>query len=549
MLGRMYEITFGLSREPFSVAPDPRFLYLSRRHREALAHLSYGLRGGGGFVLLTGEIGAGKTTVWRTFLEQLPPGFDVAYVVNPRLPVPALLARVCEDLRVELAAGADAIDALHGHLLLTHAQERRTLIVVDEAQALSIEALEALRLLTNLVTGDRKLVQVLLIGQPELRQMLEQPELEPVAQRVVSRFHLPALSELETTGYITHRLTVAGLMGPLPFDDPALARIHELCGGIPRRINVLCDRALLGAHLAGTRTVTREFVDRAAQEVFGRRPDRASASPWPTRLAGAGLAAVLVAGLALIATPWWRAADEWPRAGAPVPAAATATAAPAVDRASAVVAPAPAAAEPAGPAPATTGSLAAVVAAAPPDEAAGWRALGLAWGVQLAEADPCGDAALRRLQCYRGRGGLGPVRQVDRPVMLRLPAPGGRTAHVVLSALGDGHARIEGGGIVADVPLPELARQWRGEFGTLWRQPEGSAVAGGTAPDPEWLGARLAAIDGAPPPGDDTALRRRVFAFQLAQGLPPDGIAGPLTMMRLNRSGGVDEPRLERLVR
>jgi general secretion pathway protein A len=191
----MYASFFGLHDEPFSVAPDPRFMYLSDAHREALKHLELGLRGGGGFVLLTGEIGAGKTTVWRAFLEKLPPDVDIATVVNPRLRVDALLARVCEDLGVELPDGParDPIDALHGHLLLTHAQGRRTLIAVDEAQALSDDVLEQLRLLTNLVTSDRKLVQVLLIGQPELLDTLERPEMEPLAQRVVSRYHLPAL--------------------------------------------------------------------------------------------------------------------------------------------------------------------------------------------------------------------------------------------------------------------------------------------------------------------------------------------------------------------
>jgi general secretion pathway protein A len=314
ILRRMYESFFGLNREPFSVAPDPRFLFLSPKHREALSHLMYGLRGGGGFVLLTGEIGAGKTTVWRTFLEQLPPNFDVAYVVNPKLGVAALMARVCEDLRIEGPGGvaaSDPIDAIHGHLLLSHATGRRTLIVVDEAQALSVEVLEQLRLLTNLVTAERKLVQVLLIGQPELRTMLELPVLEPTAQRVVARYHLQALSEEETVGYIRHRLTVAGLQGELPFDSDALGRVHKLCAGVPRRINVLCDRALLGAHTQKLRRVDRAAVERAAREVFGTPraapvPGRRSAAAWPLWLGGAAAAGLIVlvvlVGVAL--APW-----------------------------------------------------------------------------------------------------------------------------------------------------------------------------------------------------------------------------------------------------
>ena len=268
----MYELFFGLTSEPFSVAPDPRFMYLSEPHREALKHLELGLRGGGGFVLLTGEIGAGKTTVWRSFLERLPSNFDVATVVNPKLGVDALLARLCEDLGVALPEGParDPIDALHGHLLLAHAQGRRTLVAVDEAQALSEDVLEQLRLLTNLVTSDRKLVQVLLIGQPELLDLLERPVMEPLAQRVVARFHLPALPEAETRRYIAHRLSVAGAVGPVPFDDAALARIHALCGGVPRRINVLCDRAMLAAWESRADRVDLALVDRAATEVFAR---------------------------------------------------------------------------------------------------------------------------------------------------------------------------------------------------------------------------------------------------------------------------------------
>ena len=269
----MYTAFFGLQQEPFSIAPDPRFLYMSDKHREALQLLGYGLTRGASFVLLTGEIGAGKTTVWRRFLEELPSNYDVASVVNPKLDTNALLARVFEDLGVELPAdgkAVDLIDALHGHLLLAHAQGRRTLIVIDEAQALSNEVLEQLRLLTNLDSSGRKL-QVMLIGQPELRQMLQQPQLEPLAQRVVARYHLPALSASETAGYIAHRLAVAGLKGPIPFDGESLGLIHQLCHGVPRRINVICDRAMSNAQATGSRRVDRHAVERAVEQVYGAR--------------------------------------------------------------------------------------------------------------------------------------------------------------------------------------------------------------------------------------------------------------------------------------
>jgi general secretion pathway protein A len=280
----MYEAFFGLKQEPFSIAPDPRFLFLTDKHRLALALLNHGLSRGAGFVLLTGEIGAGKSTVWRAFLESLPSNFDVANVVNPRLDVNALLSPICDDLHVELpAAGGptDLIDALHGHLLLAHAQGRRTLIVIDEAQALSPAVLEQLRLLTNLDSTGR-LLHVMLIGQPELRAVLEHEQLEPLAQRIVGRFYPRPLSAAETTRYIEHRLKVAGLSGPLPFDAEALALVHRLCRGVPRRINVLSDHALTAACTQGKLQVDAGIVARAAADAFDRPPELPpAAAPEP----------------------------------------------------------------------------------------------------------------------------------------------------------------------------------------------------------------------------------------------------------------------------
>src|SRR5882672_10277972 len=246
----MYARYFGLKQPPFSIAPDPRYLFMSERHREALAHLLYGVRGGGGFVLLSGEIGAGKTTVCRCFLEQIPAGCNVAYIFNPKLTVPELLKTVCEEYRIadRLPEGATVkqyVDPLNAFLLSTHAAGQNNVLIIDEAQNLSAEVLEQLRLLTNLETNERKLLQIVLIGQPELRAMLARPELEQLAQRVIARFHLQALSPRETTKYIRHRLSIAGFSGPLPFDRKLLRRIHRLSRGVPRRINLLCDRALL----------------------------------------------------------------------------------------------------------------------------------------------------------------------------------------------------------------------------------------------------------------------------------------------------------------
>jgi general secretion pathway protein A len=310
----MYKTFFGLKQEPFSIAPDPHYLFMSERHREALAHLLYGVQGGGGFVLLTGEIGAGKTTVCRCFLEQVPRRTNVAYIFNPRQTAEELLESICEDFRIpreidaaRLPTARDHVTALNAFLLRTHGVGQNNVLIIDEAQSLSAEVLEQLRLLTNLETNERKLLQIILIGQPELRDLLARPELEQLAQRVIARYHLDALSPRETAQYIHHRLTVSGLKGALPFDAASVQRIHALSNGLPRRINLLCDRALLGAYARGKPQVDLAIVDKAAAEVQGEMPARVrrrDARSARLRLAMA-LGAGAVAGAALFGAGLW----------------------------------------------------------------------------------------------------------------------------------------------------------------------------------------------------------------------------------------------------
>lgn len=275
----MYLQHFGFQREPFSIAPDPRSLYLGEGHGEALAHLFYAITCGG-FVLLTGEIGSGKTTLCRAFIEQAPRRCNIALVLNPRQQPEELLRTVCEEFRVPLPAepGVKAlVDALNAFLLRTHAVGHRNLVIVDEAQALPAASLEQLRLLTNLETGEGRLLQVILIGQPELREQLAQPGLEQVSQRIVARCHLRALDPAQTVQYVQHRLQSAGRDPAGIFDEPALARVHALSRGVPRLVNVLCDRALLGAFAAGRWSVDAALVEGAAREAFG---------PWHQRTLG-----------------------------------------------------------------------------------------------------------------------------------------------------------------------------------------------------------------------------------------------------------------------
>jgi general secretion pathway protein A len=331
----MYTQKFGLKLDPFSIAPDPRFLYMSERHREALAHLLWGVSGptgaaggsGGGFVLLTGDIGAGKTTICRCFLQQVPAHCNVGYIFNPKLSVIELLESICEEFHVTLPpdkaifpTAKAYIDALNAHLLDRHAAGESCVLIIDEAQNLAPEVLEQLRLLTNLETAERKLLQIILIGQPELRSMLARPDMEQLAQRVIARCHLDALNLAETKQYIAHRLAVAGLTDELPFDAPALKRIHELTRGVPRRINLLCGRALLGAWALGEPMASRSTVDQAAKEVFGTEHiGQANASQRRTRIALTALVLLLAGAVGALAI-WSNTPKPQPPAPASMPA-------------------------------------------------------------------------------------------------------------------------------------------------------------------------------------------------------------------------------------
>ncbi|MDD3935910.1 ExeA family protein [Rhodoferax sp.] len=544
----MYTSHFGLSQDPFSIAPDPRYLFMSERHREALAHLLYGVAGsahatggtGGGFVLLTGDIGTGKTTICRCFLAQIPPNCHVAYIFNPKLSVPELLQSICEEFHITLSPAVsgtptvkDYIDALNAFLLQSHASGQSSVLIIDEAQNLAPDVLEQLRLLTNLETNERKLLQIVLIGQPELRDMLARPELEQLAQRVIARFHLDALTPAEATQYIGHRLGVAGHAGALPFESKALQRIHQLTRGVPRRINLLCGRALLGAWANGLPSVSRSVVDKAAAEVFGTEPTQtlnARRQRMGYALAGLALLAPLVVFLI------WSAQKQTQATSLAVASTAQAL-------------PPKAAALPV----AQIESLQTLWPQLPTDIDSAWRELAPDWKLSANHTDPCQAAS--GVQCYRASKLTIPLlRQLDRPGILTLQAVQGPAVHALLVGLSDQTATLRLAERMHTVRLIELAQFWHGDFATYWQLPEGynnGLQEGSTGPAIDWLASRLTQLDGGPSQGTeaapltlDAALRARVRAFQHARGIAPDGRPGPMTFMQIESATQGQFPHL-----
>ncbi|MFZ1576557.1 MAG: AAA family ATPase [Chromatiaceae bacterium] len=554
----MYANYFGLKELSFSITPDPQYLFLSDQHREALAHLVYGAGENGGFVLLTGEVGTGKTTVCRAFLEQLPEHVDLALILHPALSATELLRAICDEFRIPLLeedrTAKRLVDRLHRYLLEAHAQGRRPVLMIDESQDLSPRVLEQIRLLTNLETPKHKLLQIFLVGQPELREMLHNPGLRQLNQRITARYHLNPFSAQDTTAYVQHRLAVAGVDRPL-FTRSALRQLHRESKGVPRLINIFCDRALLGACVTRGPMVTRRILDKAIAEVqdghFWRKPSRV------------GRWAALAAGLLVVAIgAGW---GYWEYAGRPdlPPHLASLMG----------LEPAP---EPPSPDAVTVAAVAEdpaqiALAKAVADERIGdllaggellaardtaLRLLLQKWSVELGQLsgrEACARLSTFGLECELDRGGWSRVRDYNLPVLLHLQDKDGRDGWAALIGLGENQATLQLPGGRETLSLAALDGLWTGDYLLVWQPPPvgGTVIRPGSSGEAvRWLRHLLTQVPALEFKDDgsnkfDRNVEKAVRRFQTQAGLEVDGMAGPRTLIRL--ATAVDMPGLPKL--
>lgn len=539
----MYTSFFGLGEKPFAITPDPRYLFMSERHAEALAHLLYGITEAGGFIQLTGEVGTGKTTIVRSLLERMPGHADVAVILNPQLTPVEFVLTICEELGLfmrdeDTSSIKDLVDLLNRRLLEAHAKGRRIVVIVDEAQNLTPATLEQVRLLTNLETGSQKLLQIILIGQPELREVLDRVELRQLAQRITGRYHLAPLSRSETAAYVHHRLKVAGASVEI-FTGAALREVHRLSGGVPRIINVICDRALLGAFTQEQHHIGAGMIREAASEVYGRSFN----PPWMKALVGSA-GGVAAFGLGLGVWQLWPSQPAAQSLAARTPPAIEAPA-PSAAQMLPVVMPAP----PPPPA-APRAQDAAEVLLEKPDLTNTETAFGqlfALWGGNFnpRAGRPCDQAKKQGLQCVYQTGSWTQLRTLNRPAILTLLDDEGNAHQVVVSNLINDTAKLSLPDESRIVTLPSLTRLWSGDYLVMWR-PQLSAnkvlAPGMRGESVRWLREQLYTARGesnTAPASDyyDEDLVKMVEEFQRQNRLDVDGIAGVQTQIVLDSIG------------
>ncbi|MES9945778.1 MAG: AAA family ATPase [Candidatus Thiodiazotropha sp.] len=561
---------FGFEENPFTITPDPRYLYLSRGHEESLAHLIYGTGPNGGFVLLTGEVGTGKTLLLRSLLAQHLDNVDIALILNPRLSRREFIATICDELGIEYQGPPYSlkilIDILADHLLKTHGEGKHTVLVVDEAQNLSPRVLEQVRLLTNLETSRHKLLRIILVGQPELQQMLERKEMRQVDQRITARYHLLPLNAQETGRYIAHRLAVAGVREDL-FTPMALRLIHYFSGGIPRVINAICERAMLAIYASGRQRAGVRLVWRASREVKGRRFGH-------QRWLWGGALLILILGVVGI---WY---SLTPLNKVPAPLEEVKIEEPAIPELPAVaeqpkrveiptlperqadpekIAPVPSQegaseSEVSESVPASSPAMEvtspvddfklATLFSQPQNRVDVYQALLTLWdgSKQFHDATPpCQQVRQFNLRCLISSSDWTNLLGLNRPMLLQLKQDKQRRL-LLLKHVDDEWLLVNSGTQEGVITRTELMRYWTGGYIMMWRPLAEIALIGeGSSGNAvTWLRKRLQRVDGIEPRVTggvdrfDAQLEGRLKAFQRNQGLAADGVAGQQTMIHLN---------------
>ena len=585
----MYGKYFSIDESAFSIAPNPKYLYLSPQHQEALAHLLYGVTRPGGFVLITGEIGTGKTTICRSLFLEIPEETDIALIINPKLNPNDLLASICDELKISYSklhpSPKTYISKLNEHLIKTHAEGRNTILIIDEAQNLSEDALEHIRVLTNLETDEQKLLQIILIGQPELRDRLNSPRLEQLNQRITARFHLQALNPKQVKEYVRHRLKIGDGDEEL-FSNSNINYIYKLTGGVPRLVNVLCDRALLGAYVNRKKKITNEIIQKAARESLGTRVKRRAVGVNWALAATLSIAGLLVAATVLIflyeknpelfaqaqqvssadnivQPPQSQPTSVEPSEISPPPEVAEFAAAPAI----VASVPPP---EPSGEQVSETEKIEiqssdfepAVVEPLPenipelvnftPRQLA-FKALFETWQIDYedADTDPCDFAKQHELLCYSGQGDIFQLQRLNRPAILVLERAPGELEFPVIQQMQKGEVIVVETTGEYRVTWEEIENNWQGKFVLLWKP---LSTVANIKPNSQGdhvkeIDRNISIILNRPPGSGDiyeynASLVREVQTFQRMQRIAPDGVIGPLTQMYMNNLVRSDIPKL-----
>ena len=585
----MYGQFFNLDESAFSIAPNPKYLYLSGQHEEALAHLLYGVTRPGGFVLITGEIGTGKTTVCRSLFLEIPENTEIALIVNPNLNPDDLLASICDELEITYPeykrSSKTYINKLNERLIQSHAEGRNTILIIDEAQNLSVESLEAIRALTNLETDEQKLLQIILMGQPELRDRLNSPELEQLNQRITARFHLKALSRSEVKEYIDHRLKIGNCNDEI-FSHSNIDLIYKLTNGVPRLINVLCDRSLLGAFVQKKKIISNDIIRKSAAEALGKPVKEQSSNNTNLALAAAFALIAITFFVFFYDTEKNNVFNDGKDIAEDI---STESIQPQIEN------------EPLSVSEATTGqgeqeilesvesaheevqknpSLTAKVAALDNDfsnkpaeeklssdskrEDQGevvdlspkqwaYKALFESWGLEYSDfsIEPCEFAQQQGLFCFPGVGDASLLQRLNRPVLLKKNTSKQEDAYLLVKYIDRDEVIVVEQSGEYRVSWEQISQSWRGRYDLLWKPVTGIKFIrpGMQGEFVKKIDENLSVVFNRPPRWDDydaydQSLVKEVVSFQRAQKIPSDGVIGPLTQIYMNNLVREDGPRL-----